>query len=210
MIEKSFEKSYPIGINGIAQSTLTRTANRLISEYSAVFGSWSIPDEIKDIAEKIKRGEEAEEYEYESANEYGGSYDKIYDTVKYTTEVRACALLDTDDYGDPVYYLRWYFFTSEYYTKHIAGQTIHATSHTEIVKKVTAVKGKYRYFCTHRPPSRGVIPEGYVSYDTYTRDARYIGEVTYDEQPSADALRNWGLIPDLEWERIRAAYAEMQ
>lgn len=211
MIEKAFNKAHPIKINGIPQSTLTRAANRLIAEYVAAFGGWcGVPAEITAIAEKIKQGIDSEEYEYENAYESGGDSTKVYDTVKYTNEARARAFWDTDEYADPVYYVTWYFFASECYTKRIAGQTLRAGSYTDILKKVTAAKGKYRYYCTHRPPSSGIIPDGFVSYDTYGRGERYIGEVTYNEQPPAEALRNWGLVIDPDWERIRAAYADIE
>ena len=205
MIEKHFEKTYTVTAHGIPQSALTRAANRLLAEYTATFGDWSIPDEITAIAEKIKQGIDADEYEYEHAYECGGTGDKTYDTVKYTSEARACAFWDTDEYNDPVYYVNWYFIASEYYTKRVGNQLLHAGTYHDIRKKALAAKGKYRYFCTHRPPSGGVIPSGYVSYDTYGRGERYIGEVTYNEQPSADELKNWGLIPDDNWDNIRAA-----
>lgn len=209
MIEKSFDKTYKMrGCKGIPQGALTRAANRLISDYTEVFGGFCIPDEIKTIAEKIKQGIDAKEYEFESENEYGGTGDKIYDTVKYTNETRACAFWDTDEYGDPVYCVTWYFFASEYYTKRLGKQTLRAASYTEILKKATVAKGKYRYFCTHRPPSGGCIPEGYVSFDTYSQDSRYIGEVTYNEQPPRDELIRWGLVIDRDWAQIRAAYSE--
>ena len=189
MIEKSFDKAYPININGIPQSTLTRAANRLLAEYAAAFGGWGgAPDEITAIAEKIKQGIDSEEYEYENEYDGGGIGNKVYDNVKYTNEARARAFWDTDEYNDPVYRVTWYFFASETYTKNIAGKTLRAGSYTDILKKVTAAKGKYRYFCTHRPPSRGIIPEGFISYDTYGRDERYIGEVTYDEQPDRKSV----------------------
>ena len=54
MIEKTFDKAYKVGTRGVSQVALTRAANRLISEYKAVFGGWEIPEEIKEISEKIK------------------------------------------------------------------------------------------------------------------------------------------------------------
>lgn len=206
MIEKSFDKAYAMTAHGIPQSTLTRAANRLIAEYAAAFGGWSVPDEIMAIAEKIKQGVDSDEYENDSVNEYGGTGDKTYDTVKYTNEARARAFWDTDEYNDPVYRVTWYFFASEYYTKRVGDKLLHAGTYQDIHKKALAAKGKYRYFCTHRPPSGGVIPSGYVSYDTYGRGGRYIGEVTYNEQPPADELKNWGLILDDNWENIRLAF----
>lgn len=209
MIEKSFDKAYPIRRNGIPQSTLTRAATRLIAEYAATFGGWSgIPDEITAIAEKIKQGTDSEEYEYQHTYDGGSIGDKVYDNVKYTDEARAHAFWDTDEYNDPIYRVTWYFFASETYTKNFAGKTLCAGSYHDILKKVMAAKGKYRYFCTHRPPSGGVIPAGYVSYDTYGCGERYIGEVTYNEQPSEKELQNWGLVFDEEWAHMRVAFLE--
>lgn len=206
MIEKSFNKAYKVGVRGVSQTVLTRAANRLISEYSAVFGGWCVPEEIKAISEKIKNCEEATEYEYEHSYESGGTSEKIYDKVKYTNEARACAFWDRDEYGDPLFCVTWYFFAAEFYTKRVGNQTLHASTYHDIAKKAIKAKGKYRYFCTHRPPSGGVIPAGYVSYDSYGRGERYIGEVTYNQPPSDEELNNWGLVIDKEWSKIRAAY----
>lgn len=207
MVEKYFEKAYPIKKNGVSQTALTRIANRMLSEYSSVFGG-DIPDEIKAISEKIKQCADSEEYEYENTYDVGGVGEKVYDKVKYTEECRARAFWDTDEYNDPVYCVTWYFFTSEYYTKRIGKKTLNAGTYHDIYKKAIAEKGKYRYFCTHRPPSPGVIPGGYVSYDTYGCGERYIGEVTYNEQPNSSELNNWGLVIDKQWEQIRKSYME--
>lgn len=215
MIEKNFDKIYTPrlcdGDDIILQSTLTRIANRLLKEYKEVdcCSDDNVPEEIKAIVEKIKAAEDSDEYEFECAFDIPADSEGVYDSCKNTYEYRAHAFWDTDEYNDTVYHVTWYFFTSEYYKKHIAGKTLYAGSYTEILKKVTAAKGKYRYFCTHRPPSRGVIPEGFVSYDTYSRWSRYLGEVTYNEQPSTEELRNWGLIFDKKWEEIRQVYADM-
>ena len=56
MTEKFFDKGYPISNGDKTKNTLVRTANRLIREYSLVFGREYIPDEIKAIAEKIMKG----------------------------------------------------------------------------------------------------------------------------------------------------------
>lgn len=209
MIEKVFDKSYTIKHGGVSKSALTRAANRMLKEYAEAIGTGSVPDELAAVAENIKRGEDSEEYEFESSNEYGGTGNKVYDTVRYTTEARAHSFWSMDEYLDPIYNVMWYFFTSELYKKRIAGKTILAGSHTELLKKVTAAKGKYRYFCTHRPPSPGCVPKGYVSYDTYSQGYRYIGEVTYNEEPSKEELRVWGLVPDQDWEQMRRAYMEI-
>ncbi len=213
MVEMTFDKAYAPRIGGddlIPKSTLTRIANRLLKEYKAVdhCADYGIPEEIKAIAEKIKAAEDSDEYEFECTFDSPAPSDRTYDSCKNTYEYRAHAFWDTDDEGDPVYRITWYFYTSEWYTKHINGKKITAGKYDEIVRKVTAEKGKYRYFCTHRPPSRGIIPDGFVSYDTYGRGERYIGEVTYNEPPTREDLNNWGLVIDPDWERIRKAYTE--
>lgn len=209
MIEKSFDKIYAVSVKGVSQTALTRAANRLIAEYTAVFGGWSIPDEIKAIAEAIKAGAGAEEYCDELRYENDGVGERIYDKVEYSNEASANAFWDTDDYNDPVYHVTWYFFASEYYSKKIGSKTLHASSYNEILRKGAEAKGKYRYFCTHRPPSAGCIPAGYVSYDTYSQRQRYLGEVTYNEEPPENDLYNWGLVEDSDWERQRAAYMQI-
>lgn len=207
MIEKFFDKTYKCDVS---QSTLTRAANRLISEYCCTFGNTVAPDELQEIAKQIKQCVDTTEYEDESNYEYNGYGERIYDKVKYTNEARARAFWDTDEYNDPVYRITWYFFKSESYTKRIGTQTIRGKSYNEILRKCAAAKGIYRYFCTHRPPSRGVIPEGFVSYDTYSQDMRYIGEVTYNEKPSENELYAWGLVFDPDWKKIRTAYLEVE
>lgn len=206
MIEKSFDKAYKVGVHGISQVALTRAANRLVSEYTAVFGGWSIPEEIKEIAEQIKNCEPSTEYEYEHSYEINGTGERIYDKVKYTNEARALSFWDSDEYGDQLFCVKWYFFASEFYTKRVGNQTLYASTYHDIARKAVKAKGKYRYFCTHRPPSGGVIPAGYVSYDTYGRGECYLGEVTYNQQPSDKELNGWGLIIDRQWDKIRAAY----
>lgn len=213
MIEKNFDKVYEMtGHGGVPQSTLIRVANLLIKEYGEVNGSYGIPDEIQAIVDSIKKCVDSNEYEFEHDFEMGNTEynDRLYDSCKTTYENRAHAFWDEDEYGTPVYRVTWYFFTSETYTKRVGNQTLRAGSHLGIIKKVYAAKGKYRYYCTHRPPSGGCIPEGYVSYDTYRRGSRYIGEATYNEKPSDHDLQNWGLVFDPEYERLRAIYTEVE
>lgn len=205
MIEKSFNKAYS---PTAPQSTFTRVANRLVKEYIAANGGFcDLPDEIKTIVEQIKACKETENYEYEYKYK-SRSYDGVYDTVQYTNENRIFAFWDKDEYGDDVYRVTWYFFASEWYTKHINGKKLTAGNYHDILCKATAAKGKYRYFCTHRPPSRGVIPEGFVSYDTYSQNMRYIGEVTYNEKPSENELYAWGLVFDPDWALIHETYGK--
>ena len=205
MVEKVFNKCYPIGVNGVPQRTLTRAANRLIADYIAAFGGFYIPDEIKTIAKQIKIGEIAEGYNWEHEHELNGTGEKIYDKVKYTNEARARAYFDNDEYGDPMYCVDWYFFSSEHYKKRIGGVLLRANTYHDIYKKVTAAKGNYRYFCTHRPPSSGGIPSGYISYDAYSSGQNYLGEVTYNAPLKQSDLENWGLVLDTNWSDIRAA-----
>lgn len=207
MVEKKFEKTYSIGHDGLPKSGVRNASKRIIADYSAVFGV-DIPDDIKDISEKIKRGEESESYNFEYSWEADGVGEKIYDKVKYDEECNAIAFWDEDDYGDPIYRVEWYFFSSEYYTKRIGNKIIKATSYTDILKKTVAAKGKYRYFCVHRPPSPGGIPDGYISYDSYSQGHRYCGEVSYNVQLSEYELSKFGLVVDENWDRIRKVYLE--
>jgi len=213
MIEKAFDKTYAMkGCHDIPQSTFTRIANRLLKEYIAVNGDYCIPDEIKAIVDAIKQGKDSEQYDDENDYEISNTTydDREYDTCKISYENRAHVFWDEDEYGDSVYHATWYFFTSATYTKRVGKQVLRAGTHTEILRKVYAAKGKYRYYCTHRPPSGGCIPEGYVSYETYRQGSRHIGEVTYNEKPSEHDLQNWGLVFDPEYERLRAAYTEVE
>ena len=213
MIEKAFDKTYKMkGCREIPQSTFTRIANRLLKEYVEVNGSYGIPDELQAVIDTIQRGEDTDAYEFEhdfetSNTEYN---DRTYDTCKTSYENRAHAFWDEDEYGEPVYHVTWYFFVSETYTKRVGSQTLRAGSYSKILRATYAAKGKYRYYCTHRPPSGGCIPEGYVSYDTYRRGSRYIGEVTYNEKPSDHDLQYWGLVFVPEYERLRAIYTEVE
>lgn len=208
MIEKAFDKTYKIRIDGVPKNVLSRVANRLIKEYKEAncCGEIDVPNEIRTIAEQIKQGVESEEYEYEYVWDSPAASDRVYDSCKNTIENRVHAFWDEDEYDDTVYHVTWYFFSSEYYSKYIGGKKLTGGNYHDIFCKVIAAKGKYRYFCTHRPPSPGVIPDGFVSYDTYSSRERYVGEVTYNEKPSSDELENWGLIRDKNWDDICRAY----
>jgi hypothetical protein len=206
MIEKTFEKTYDAGAkNGV----LTRVANRLIKEYNEAIGKeYGLPDEVNAAAEKIKQMQEVESYEDEFRHTVPCTFrgDRPYDTVTYEYQVNISAYWEKDEYGDDVFAVRWYFFNSQYYVKRIGNQKITGKDLETIIRKGYAARGKYRYFCTHRPPAPYCIPNGYVSYETYYQGSEQIGEVTYNEQPPAAELQNWGLILDKDYERVRAAY----
>ncbi len=211
MIEKNFDKMYAMkGCREIPQSTFTRIANRLLKEYVEVNGNLLIPEEIQAIVDAIKRGKDTDEYDYDHTYEINcvERNDRTYDTCKTMYENHARAFWDTDEYGDPVYHATWYFFTSETYTKRVGNQTIRAGSYSEINRKVYAAKGKYRYYCTHRPPSPGLIPAGFISYETYLRGSEHIGEVTYNEKPDAAELTALGLVFDPNYAPRRKIYTE--
>ncbi len=207
MIEKTFDKCYA---QNVPQSTLTRVANRLLADFKEVdrCSDNSIPEEVKAVAEKIRTAEESEEYEFEHTFDSPAHRECVYDLCRNYYEYRAHAYWDEDEYGDPVYHITWYFYTSEFYTKRIGDKTIHAGTYHDIYTKGIATKGKYRYFCTHRPPTNGAIPDGYVSYDTYAIGARYIGEATYNDPLTVEELNNCGLVLDPDWEQIRKAFLE--
>lgn len=209
MIEKVFEKAYdPTTSRGAA--ALKRVAKRLEKEYAEVDRSavGNLPDEVKTIIEQIKNAEETKNYEYDFSYE-NSSHEGVYDTVKYTREYHIHAFWDCDEYGDSVYCVTWYLFFSERYTKRIGDRKLQGSSYMGILRKVITAKGRYRYFCAHRPPSWSVLPEGFVSYDVYPTGAEYCGEVTYNTAPSPDDIRRFGLVFDNEWEQIRAGYMEV-
>lgn len=201
MIEKSFKRTYDLMS---PQSSFTRAANKLLKEYKEVFGD--VPDEdVLKAAEHIKNCDAVESLDYEFTHtftslgdEMGGGY-----TVKTTWEYHISAGADTDDYGNPVFYVDWYLFKGECYSAQIGARKISAADYRRFMQKCTAAKGKYRYFCTHRPPSGGCIPDGYVSYETYGRDARHIGEATYERLLDDREAANWGLTFDEGYEERR-------
>lgn len=203
MAEITFDKAYQ---PDAPQSTFTRVANRLLKVFNSAVGY--LPDEVKGIADKIKQQADADDYEYEHSYECNGT-NGAYDTVRYSSEHRVRAFWDIDEYGDHVYRVTWYFRESSWYKKRIGEKLLVANSYLDIVRKSVLAKGKYRYFCVHRPPTRGGIPDGFVSYDVYGDGAGYCGEATYNTELTDAELSNYGLIPDDDWERIRAGYAEV-
>lgn len=61
MIEKFFDREYPITLIGPQKATLTWIANRMPAEYKEVFG-YDAGCEIKAVAAKIREGEDAEAF----------------------------------------------------------------------------------------------------------------------------------------------------
>lgn len=209
--EKSFEKRYRIpNTEAALKAIFTRAANRFLKEYRAAFGSGDVPDDINAVAEAIRAGREVEDVDYTENYDgawYGGDY-RHYDSYKRTDEVQYGTCYDKDEYDNDVYFVRWYFYSVTVFKKTIAGETKTTTDPTEHYKWSFQKRGKYRYFCTHRPPSGGCIPAGYASFEQYARYSRYCGEATYNEPPEQSTLDEWGLIPDPEWERTREHYTQ--
>lgn len=205
MIEKTFYKEYHIHGNGPSRATLARVAKRMLAEFKEAFG-YDAGEELQVVATKIRECEDSEEYEYEYSYDEGRDSKSVFDNAHYSYEARAYAHWTTDEYCDPIYAVRWYFFSTECYTKRIGGKTIYAGSYGQILRKGISEKGVYRYFCTHRPPSGGCVPSGFISYDTYKYGERYLGEVTYNAPPNNEELQRWGLVIDHDWTSMREAF----
>jgi len=211
MKEKSFDRNYPL--DG-AQAGFTRAANRFLKEYEEVNGF--LTDKAREFAEAVKnvrefRNDNSEEDNYDSGKIYSsGEGFREYSFCQTTGEYQFYAIFDTDDYGEPVYAVHWYLYEVTKYTKILKGSGAKRTStdHTELTKWTHQNRGKYRYFCTHRPPANGCIPEGFITYEEYSTRSRYCGEVTYNEKPDNESVYEWGLTLDPEWENERAAWLE--
>ncbi len=202
MKEKAFKKGY----NYFApQSTFTRAANKMLKDAVEVFGSF-IYDEIKEAAAHIKKQEDFEPLDLDrkhistvGGDAYGSAYKH-----ETTEEYHIWGGMDKDEYGEPTYCVDWYFFTSERFTATIGGERITATSHHDFMRKQMKAKGEYRYFCAHRPPSLGGIPDGAVSFESYAIGNRYIGEATYNRELTDEEGENWGLVLDTDYASRRA------
>lgn len=207
MKEKSFDRCYDLTS---PKATFTRAANRFLKEYEEV--NRFLTDEARAFAAAVKA---VEEYindtseEYDSGKQYSsGEGFRDYNYYRTTSEFQYQALFDTDEYGEPVYSVRWYLFEVTKYTKYLRGSGLEksSTDLEELARWTREKRGKYRYFCTHRPPSPGGIPRGYTTYEEYSSRSRYCGEVTYDEKPDEREAYNWGLVLDPDWERERQAW----
>lgn len=210
-IEKSFHRRYGIPKTEAAlKSIFTRAANRFLKDYRAAFGTSDVPEEINTVAEAIRAGREVGDIDCTETYDgvwYGGDY-RHYDSYKRTDEIQYGTCYDKDEYGDGVYDVRWYFYSVTMFKKTIAGETKTTSDPSALYIWSIQKRGKYRYFCTHRPPSGGCIPTGYVSYEQYSPRSRYCGEATYNEHPDEKELYEWGLIPDPEWEQTREYYLQ--
>ena len=200
MIEKSYEKEVELTAS---QSVLTRLANRLIKDWCEVNETSTPSDEIKEVAEKIKNMEDVEDVDTHltwTSDSYFYYGRRDYDKVNRTYEEQYSAFVSI---VDDCYYVRWYFFTNSQYEKRIGDKVYRARTSEEIIRENYRHRGKYRYYCTHRPPSPGGIPEGYVHYEQYRQGSEHLGEVTYDEKPSDHDCEVWGLVLDKDYERER-------
>ena len=202
MKEKAFKQEYSLFV---PQSTFTRAANKMLKDAAEVFGSF-IYDEIKAAAEHIKKQEDFEPLDLDEKHTHtarGDAYGSAY-TLETSDEYHILGGSDKDEYGEPTYCVDWYFFTVDRYTATIGGKKITATNHADFMRKQMEAKGEYRYFCTHRPPSLGCIPEGAVSFESYASGNRYIGEATYNRELTDEEAENWGLVLDTDYTSRRA------
>lgn len=196
------EKTHEVSIKVLApQASFTRAANRFIKDYKEVYGS-CVPTDIEEAWGKIKEGLKVEHTDHEHKDTLFGNRD--YDRVEIISEFYYSAGYEIDEYGEDFYEAQWYFFENWIYYKEYFGHKF-IGSLENIHRETFKAKGEIRYYCTHCPPDRGCIPEGFITYDTYRPDERYCGEVTYNEAPSDYELDKWGLILDKEYPLERAA-----
>ncbi len=208
-MEKSFKKPFPITAS---KTVLGNAAKRFLKEFEQVWGYMT--DDAEEFAAAIRSGEEFgySEDDYDSGEQRSNTANIGVYTFRVKVEYYFYAEYDTDDYGDPCYLVSWYLYTVTVYTKYLKGTGIKIsfTDYTRLVKWTYRERGKYRYFCTHRPPSAGCIPDGFTNYEVYLSGSRYIGEVTYNEKPDEEEAKNFGLIFDEGWESERAAAMAME
>jgi len=209
MIEKYYKKYISLTA---PRSAYARVANHFLKDYEEVNETTTIPADIQAAAEKIKNGVEIEldDFGHKSVFSFNGYGRRDYDESTYEIEYHYSAYFDTDENGEPAYLVEWYFFTNSRYKKRIADKIVYANDYLDIIKKNYELRGKYRYFCRHRPPSPGAIPDGYVFYETYRQGSEEIGEVTYNERLSDEECQKYGLKFDEEYERARVAYLGIQ
>lgn len=202
MIEKAFKQEYSFFA---PQATFTRAANRMMKDATAVFGSF-VYDEIVAAASHIQKKEDFEPLDFDRkvTQSVRGDENASAYTRETTEEYYILGGADKDEYGEPTYFVDWYFFTSDRYTSTVGGQKITATDHSDLIRKQWAAKGKYRYFCTHRPPSLGCIPADAISFEGYGCGHRYIGEATYNRELTDEEADRWGLVLDTRYAERRA------
>lgn len=192
------EKYHTARIRLCAPNTAyARLANRFLKECEEVLNN--IPAEIELAAKAIRRGAQPDDAEDSGSYPRSYLYDGIYWQKQWEWRFSASEEDDT-------YVFDYYFFASEQYDATYCGVKHKAGSSSEIREMICRQKGPIRYFCTHRPPSPGGIPDGFVTFESYPSSSRcrthgHIGEVTYSTPPPAEELRRWGLTRDPDWLR---------
>jgi len=172
--------------------TFTRLANRFLKDCKEVLGM--VPDEVQSAADAVRQGKLL------SDTEDSGSIPRSYCLFGVYREKKWEWRFSADE-EDGRYILDYYFFSSERFDRTYCGVKHVAGSMQDLGEQICRRKGPIRYFCTHRPPARGCIPEGYATYEEYPRGQRWIGEVTYFTPPPDSELRRWGLQIDPDWLR---------
>lgn len=201
MKKKTFKKDFMLNKKSFKQSELTKIAHLMLEEYREVFDS-TPSDDIAYIAEQIKKHENIEPFE-DCYTYTSNGYRDEYAICESTIEVRISATNKTDEDGNTIYTIYWHFYANDIYTAYINGKKLVSDDRTEIIALTTAEKGKYRYFCTHRPPTKGCIPEGFITYVAYSVLDTFKGEVTYNQDPAEEELKRWGLVPDPTWQEVQ-------
>lgn len=181
----------------IVQSSFTKICKRFIADVEAVYGSSPYPDELQRAIEALKKGETYSEDPYQNTWQF---WFKEKDcVVKYIHEFHISLAHEVDERTlKPVYVFDWWLFERVYYEKHFAGQKIVAEDYEQLDAKTNALKGKHRYYCNHRPPAKGCIPDDFVTiqrYHDYPKYNNHVGEASYNRELSVEECRQWGLEP---------------
>ncbi len=185
------EKSHTSNLDMFApNSVFSRLANRFLKDCKEVLGM--VPDEVQSAADAVRQGKLLSDTEDSgkiprSYWMYGVYWEKSWEWRFFADE------------EDGRYVLDYYFFSSEKFDRTYCGVKHIAGNMQELREQICRRKGPIRYFCTHRPPARGCIPEGFATYEEYPRGQRWIGEVTYFTPPPDSELTRWGLQLDPDW-----------
>lgn len=185
-------------------ASFTRISNAMMQDAQDAFGE-NVPDEVTTAFDLIRRQTEAEE-EYRVDN----TCPMVFGVADKLHVIQECRVWFFVHHDSDSYILDYYFFSNSIYEKWYFGKFHCFTDYQELVTALYRQKGKLRYFCTQRPPTRGGIPDGFVTYESYPnsrfRGEWCPGEITYNRPPPKDELWLYGLRLDPDWEQERNRY----
>lgn len=208
-MEFSYQKTLKMPVN---QTSLTRTANRFLREYSQMCGEIStdalrFADALRDCNPYFDDGGSDKKVRFTQCADGYRDYDFMY----ISRHVEYMAIYDKDENGAHVYTVKWNMSQRTEYKKSmiIAGGGVVDITDTKRLKLIMwgyRMRGKYRYFCTAKIPTADTVPTGYATYEQYAPRHHYYGEVTYNVIPDEDDIYRFGLVPDAEWEKERSVW----